>query len=76
MKDSIFSNDSNTEDFFEDYLNNIPEDSGCSDEEDNFENDNGSNSPPLELEVKMKFLTWKSAYEYIKKWSLQQGFMA
>ena len=51
--DSIFSNNSDTEDFPENYLDNIPEDSDSSDED--YENDNDSNSPPLVLEAGLKF---------------------
>src|SRR6185437_485628 len=72
--DSITSDDSDTEYFPEDFLNNIPEDSKCSDEDEGSDNDIDSSSLPLNLEVGLKLLTWKSAYNHIKKWSLQQGF--
>ena len=69
---SMSSDDSDTEYFPED----IPEDSDCSDEEDHLESPFNSNpsSPPLVLEVGSTFPTWKSAFDHIKQWSLQQGF--
>jgi hypothetical protein len=66
---SIFSNDSDTETFTDKFFNNIPEDS---DEEECFskaiDNSNNFNEDlnTLKLEVDMSFLTWKSAYNYIK----------
>ena len=76
--DSIFSDDSDTEYFPEDLLNNIPEDSDSDySDEDNPENNftNIDSSPsPLELEVGLTFPTWKTAFNHIKQWSLQQGF--
>ncbi len=74
--DSMFSDDSDTEIFTNEFLNSIPEDSD--EEEYSFEaienfNDDLS-TLTLILEVGMTFLTWKSAYDHIKRWSLQQGF--
>ena len=73
---SMFSDDSDTEIFTNEFLNSIPEDSD--EEEYSFEaienfNDDLS-TLTLILEVSMTFLTWKSAYDHIKRWSLQQGF--
>ena len=73
---SMFSDDSDTEIFTNEFLNSIPEDSD--EEEYSFEaienfNDDLS-TLTLILEVGMTFLTWKSAYDHIKRWSLQQGF--
>ena len=68
--DPLSNDDSDTEYFPEDLLNNIPEDSDCSDEEDNSRSPENnpanpdSSSPPLVLEVDLTFLTWKSAYDY------------
>ncbi|RGB25277.1 hypothetical protein C1646_771963 [Rhizophagus diaphanus] len=72
--DSMFSDDSDAESFTSEFLNNIPEDSD--EEECSIKAiENSSNSiDDLTLEVGMTFLTWKSAYVYIKRWSLQQGF--
>jgi hypothetical protein len=66
---SIFSDDSDTETFTDEFLNSIPEDS---DEEEyspkTIDNSNNFNEDlnTLKLEVDMSFLTWKSAYNYIK----------
>ena len=69
--DSIFSDNSDTETFTDEFLDNIPEDS---DEEEYSIATIDNSSDDLTLEVGMTFLTWKSAYDYIKRWSLQQGF--
>ncbi|RIA98888.1 hypothetical protein C1645_812210 [Glomus cerebriforme] len=74
--DSMLSDDSDTETFTNEFLNNIPDDSD--EEEYSFEAIENSNNDlsilTLILEVGMTFLTWKSAYDHIKRWSLQQGF--
>ncbi|CAG8768673.1 19719_t:CDS:2, partial [Rhizophagus irregularis] len=57
--------------FTDEFFNNIPEDS---DEEECFIETIDNSSDDLTLEVGMTFFTWKSAYDYIKRWSLQQGF--
>ncbi|CAB4405174.1 unnamed protein product [Rhizophagus irregularis] len=69
--DSIFSNNSDAETFTDEFFNYIPEDSV--EEECSIETIDNS-SDDLILEVGMTFFTWKSAYDYIKRWSLQQGF--
>ncbi|CAB4422737.1 unnamed protein product [Rhizophagus irregularis] len=69
--DSIFSDNSDAETFTDEFFNNIPEDS---DEEECSIETIDNSSDDLTLEVGMTFFTWKSAYDYIKRWSLQQGF--
>ncbi|CAB5336267.1 unnamed protein product [Rhizophagus irregularis] len=69
--DSIFSDNSDAETFTDEFFNNIPEDS---DEEECSIETIDNSSDDLTLEVGMTFFTWKSAYDYIKRWSLQQNF--
>ncbi|CAB5191174.1 unnamed protein product [Rhizophagus irregularis] len=69
--DSIFSDNSDAKTFTDEFFNNIPEDS---DEEECSIETIDNSSDDLTLEVGMTFFTWKSAYDYIKRWSLQQGF--
>ncbi|CAB4436243.1 unnamed protein product [Rhizophagus irregularis] len=69
--DSIFSDNSDAETFTDEFFNNILEDS---DEKECSIETIDNSSDDLTLEVGMTFFTWKSAYDYIKRWSLQQGF--
>ncbi|PKY26486.1 hypothetical protein RhiirB3_441816 [Rhizophagus irregularis] len=62
---------SDAETFTDKFFNNILEDS---DEEECSIKTIDNSSDDLTLEVGMTFFTWKSAYDYIKRWSLQQGF--
>jgi hypothetical protein len=67
--DSMFSDDSDTETFTNEFLNSIPEDSDeekCSPEAIDNSNNFNEDLNTLKLEVDMLFLTWKSAYNYIK----------
>ncbi|RIA89084.1 hypothetical protein C1645_738894 [Glomus cerebriforme] len=73
----MFNDDSDTETFTNEFLNNIPDDS---EEEYPFEAIENSNNDlstlTLILEVGMTFLTWKSAYDHInsnKVFFIRQG---
>ncbi|CAB4421673.1 unnamed protein product [Rhizophagus irregularis] len=77
--ESMSSDNSDNELFTEEFLENIPEDSDSSDNENNesyFNNTsyNTELNSTLRLEVGLTFLTWKAAFEYIKKWAHEQGF--
>ncbi|PKK76962.1 hypothetical protein RhiirC2_771903 [Rhizophagus irregularis] len=77
--ESMSSDNSDNELFTEEFLENIPEDSDSSDNKNNesyFNNTsyNTELNSTLRLEVGLTFLTWKAAFEYIKKWAHEQGF--
>ncbi|RIA98083.1 hypothetical protein C1645_731974 [Glomus cerebriforme] len=75
--DFISSDDSDTEYFPEDLLDNIPENSDYDSDEKDSPKNNSTNtdlgSSPLELKVDLT-PTWKYAFNYIKQWSAQQDF--
>ncbi|CAB5211979.1 hypothetical protein RhiirA1_464155 [Rhizophagus irregularis] len=71
--ESMSSDDSDTELFNEEFLQNIPDDSDSSSDDDCFEDAAESNST-LKLEVGRTFFSWKAAFSYIKQWAHHQGF--
>lgn len=67
--ESMSSDDSDNEFFTNDFIENIPEDSDSSDDEEDMDCDT-----PLKLEAGMTFPTWKAAFKNVKQWAHQQGF--
>ncbi|CAB5357835.1 unnamed protein product [Rhizophagus irregularis] len=72
--ESMSSDDSDTELFNEEFLQNIPDDSYSSNDDDCFKDTAQSNST-LKLEVNQTFFFWKVAFSYIKQWAHHQGFL-
>ncbi|CAB5362749.1 unnamed protein product [Rhizophagus irregularis] len=71
--ESMSSDDSDTELFNEEFLQNISDDNDSSSDDDCFEDAAESNST-LKLEVGQTFFSWKTAFSYIKQWTYHQGF--
>jgi hypothetical protein len=74
--ESLSSDNSNNENFPNDFIENIPDDSENEKEKEEEDDDLSyeMNISSLTLEVGLSFLTWKAAFTHIRLWVHKQGF--